>query len=78
MTQQDLKDRYLGSQFKSYGHFKVGFTIRGKDYYCITTNTLALDRIDDDLKDRENGRIYVTQKQALRSLYDEVKQKNNL
>lgn len=78
MTQQELKDRYLGYQFISYGHFKIGFVIRGKNYHCTTTNTLAIDRIDDNLQHIERNRVYVTQKQALRSLYDEVKKANNL
>lgn len=73
-----LKDKYLGSQFKSYGHFRIGFLIRGKEYYCITTNTMAIDRINEELPNVLRGAYYPTQEQALSSLYSEVKQHNHL
>lgn len=78
MTTEQLKERYLGSSFKGRGQFKVGFTFRGKEYFTTTTNTMALDRIDDNEPERVYGAIYVTQKQALQSLYWEVKRSNNL
>ena len=76
MTTQELKERYLGSSFKGRGHFRVGFIFRNKKYYSITTNTLAIDRIDDELPQPED--YYTTQKQALLSLYNEVKRANDL
>ena len=78
MTTRELKNKFLGVTFKGRGHYKVGFTIRGIDRYCTTTNTMAIDRIDDNLPERDYDRYYVTQKQALQSLYDEVKRKNDL
>ena len=78
MTTQELKERYLGSSFKGRGHFRVGFTFRGKEYFAITTNTMAIDRIDDEMPERTNGAYYVTQKQALGALYGEVLRVNNL
>ena len=77
MTTQDLKNRYLGYSFKNYGHFKIGFIFRNKGYFTTTTNTLAIDRIDDELPERTEG-YYTTQKQALLSLYNEVKKANDL
>ena len=73
-----IKDRFQGIQFKSYGHYTVSFLYRNKVYKCVTTNTLALDRLDDNLPNRIKTNHYVTQNQALNSLYWEVKQKNNL
>jgi hypothetical protein len=72
MTHKQLKERYLGSSFAGYGHFKVGFTIYGKPCYTVTTNTMALDRLDDDMPQRTMS-YYVTQRQALQSLYNEVR-----
>lgn len=77
MTLQQLKKRYLGARFKSYGHFKIGFVWRGKEYYSVTTNTMAIDRIDD-MPERTNKDYYVTQKQALTDLYNEVKRANDI
>ena len=78
MTTKQLEERYLGYTFLGRGHYKVGFNIRGIDRYCTTTNTMAIDRLDDNLPERDYGRYYVTQKQALQALYDEVKRKNYL
>ena len=78
MTELDLVKRYLGSGLKSYGHFRVGFKFRGKEYYTITTNTMAIDRIDDEMPTRTNKDYYVTQKQALTDLYNEVKRANGI
>ena len=76
MTYKQLKSRYLGSGFSGYGHFRVGFLMYGKECYTITTNTMALDRLDDEMPERTPDGFYVTQKQALQSLYDEVKRDN--
>lgn len=78
MTTEQLKERYLGAGFKSYGHFKIGFVWRGKEYYSVTTNTMAIDRIDDEMPERTNKDYYVTQKQALTDLYNEVKRANGI
>ena len=78
MTTEQLKERYLGSSFKGRGHFKVGFTFRGKEYFTTTTNTMAIDRIDDEMPTRTNKDYYVTQKQALTDLYNEVKRANDI
>lgn len=76
MTLKQLKQRYEGHTFVSHGHFRVCFKIYNKSYCCITTNTLAIDRIDDDLPERTPNKFYVTQKQALEALYKEVKSHN--
>jgi len=78
MTTKQLENRYLGHTFLGKGHYRIGFDIRGINRYCTTTNTMAIDRIDDELPERDYDRIYVTQKQALRALYDEVKRKNDI
>ena len=74
MTYKQLKARYNGSTFTGYGHFRISFTIRGKEYTCTTTNTLAIDRVNDDDDNRQYGKFYETKKQALQALYNEVKQ----
>lgn len=72
MTLQELKNRYHGATFASYGHFRVSFTIRGKKVSAITTNTAAIDRIKDNEETDRQGR-YKTQKQAYEALYNWVR-----
>lgn len=76
MTTAELKSRYLGRKPLGSGHFRVGFLYRGGWIFAVTTNTRALDRLDDELPERDYDRYYVTQKQALQALYNEVKRKN--
>jgi len=75
MTTQELKNR-ITTIFSGYGHQKVTIEFRNKTYSCITTNTIATDRIGDE-EIRPNA-FYVTEKQALLALWDECKRKNNL
>ena len=59
-----------------HGHFKITISFRGKEYKCTTTNTMAIDRKDEE--ERTLNGYYTTQKAALQSLYNECKLKNNL
>ena len=72
MTTKELKDRVSVSLTTMYGHYKVRIKYRGKEYSCITTDSLSYDAIkwhDEDEK---------TERQALLSLYNECKRKNDL
>lgn len=75
MTTLDLRNKITVS-FKSYGHYKVTIEYRNKEYSCVTTNTMAVDRMDDDYIN--HGMFYVSPKQALIALYNECKRKNEL
>lgn len=75
MTIKELKNR-ITTSFVGYGHFKVTILYRGKEYSCVTTNTMAIDKIGEtNITPKE---FYTTEKHALRSLWDEVKRKNYL
>lgn len=78
-TLKDLTERYAGREFAGSGHYNVRFTIRGKEYSATTTNTLATDRLQESgyLSPRAISCGY-TERQAMQSLYDEVKRKNGL
>lgn len=77
MTTQKLKQRFTGRQQTGYGHFKIGFIIRGKEKTCVTTNTRAMDRINGDWPEKRTPKaFYTTEKQAYQSLYDEVVRAN--
>jgi hypothetical protein len=72
MTTQELKNRVFMNKTSSYGHYKIIIIYRGIVYTCITTNSMAYDRYDDDQAPRG------IQKDALKSLWNECKRKNNL
>jgi hypothetical protein len=61
-----------------HGHYKVSIEFRGKEYSSTTDNMPAIDAADRDDDRRMIGDYYETPKQALQSLYDEVKRKNDL
>lgn len=75
MKTQELKNK-ITTSFSGYGHFKVTIEYRGKKYNCITTNTMAIDKIGEEK--REYKLFYFTEKQALTALYNECKRKNDL
>lgn len=77
MTTKQLINK-LSFAFSSYGCYYVGIIYRGKPYRCTSTNTQALDRINDDNDGINNDAYYKTKKQAFMSLYNECKQANNL
>jgi len=75
MTTAQLSQRIDASRTTSYGHYKVTIQYRGKQYSCISTDSMAYDRyMDEDAK----GRGIYTQLDALKSFWNECKRKNNL
>ena len=77
MTTQELNSK-ISFRFSGYGHFKVTIEYRGQEYTCTTTNTMAIDRINDDNDGRSYEGFYSTKKQALLSLWEECKRANHL
>ena len=74
MTTQQLYDR-MRIGFCASGQFSVEIDFRGNTYRCKSNNTLAYDCIRS-----ENGELigYSSEKQALLSLWNECKRKNDL
>jgi hypothetical protein len=72
MTKKQLKERYLCCTPASVGHYKIGFLVRGKAKYTITTNLRAIDRVHSEAPElaRVCNRTY---REALEELYNEVK-----
>ena len=65
--------------FSGYGHFRIFATYRGKQYSTVTTNTLAIDRYrDTDVPAKAKRDGWLTHKQAVNCLYNEIKRANNL
>lgn len=60
-----------------HGQFSVRILYRGEWYHCYSNNTLAYDRLHEDISDRAISCGY-TLRQAFQTLYDECKQKNGL
>ena len=73
MTTKQLSERVYCGLTTSHGHYKVEITYRGKNYSCVTTNSLAYDYYKD-----EDASGFYTQREALQSLWDECKRKNGL
>lgn len=77
MTEIELSKRIRSITSCGYGHWRVVIKFRGKEYSCITTNSLAYD-----MRNWEKGEPtncgYRTRKQALKALYDECVRKNEL
>lgn len=78
MNVSELSQRVMVSGTTSYGHYKVEILYRGKWYRCTTNNSVAVDRHDDEEAKGPNYQGIYTQKEALKSLYNECKRKNNL
>jgi hypothetical protein len=74
MTKAQLSSRIDARKTSSYGHYRVTIHYRGKEYSCISTDSMAYDRYLDD----EAKRGHYTQKDALISFWNECKRKNNL
>lgn len=74
MTTAQLSSRIDAKRITSYGNYKVSIIYRGKKYWCISTDSMAFDRyLDSDAK-----RGHYTQRDALKSFWNECKRKNNL
>lgn len=59
------------------GHYIVTIEYKGKQYSCLSNNSLAYDRIHNFMLYKNRERVFeYTFKQALQSVYDECKRKN--
>lgn len=78
MKTRDLENKiYVGVCLS--GQFTIRIEYRGRQYSCKSNNTLAYDRYknSDYFFDKQPMYGY-TYKQALQSMFDECKRKNNL
>lgn len=72
-----LKNIYFSTCLS--GHFKVKIRYYGKDYSCVSTNTLAYDRISSGCYLPGRASFYgYTYKQAVDSLFEECLRQNCL
>lgn len=78
MNTSELSQRVMVSGTSSYGHYKVEILYRGKWYKCTTNNSVAVDRHDDEDAKGPHCQRICTQKEALKTLWNECKRKNNL
>lgn len=78
MNTQQLAARFTGKRQSGYGHFQIGFFVRGKELEATTTNTMALDRIYDENEGIDRGKFYSTKKQAYMALWNETKRANSI
>lgn len=73
MTVTELSQRIMATK-SGYGHYKVEILFRGKWRSFISTDSMAYDRFQDE--DAIYG--HYTQKDALKSFWNEGKRKLNL
>lgn len=69
MTTHELSQRIMASKTSSYGHYKVEILFRGKWRAFTSTDSMAYDRYNDE--DAKRG--HYTQRDALRSFWNEGK-----
>lgn len=75
---EELKKVTAVSKGVGYNEYVVGISYRGKNYVCISHNSLAFDRLDDEeLSDNKSKGGY-TNRQAWQAFYDECKRHNCL
>ena len=78
MILEQLRER-VSEEWCCYGTHRVYITYCGKQYTCLTHNTLAIDRLRNryNIGSRciEGG---ITEKQAYEILWNDCKQKNKL
>ena len=65
MTINDLKNRISNIRFNGYGHFSYTLEYRGKEYACVTNDTISIDRINEGEECGNRGL-----RQAYMSLYE--------
>lgn len=70
----------LRSKKTGYGHFRISITIGEKEYWCITSDTMAIDAAFDDFYDDEDhsGSYYESQEEARIALASEIESKNEI
>lgn len=78
MTLKQFREQ-VREEWVGYGTHRVYIEYRGKEYTCLTHNTLATDRLrsryEKSPRSIEGGG---TEKQAYETLWNECKRKNNL
>lgn len=76
MTLKQLREQ-VREEWVGYGTHRVYIIYRGKEYSCLTHNTIATDRLrhryERDSRSVEGGG---TEKQAYLALWNECKRKN--
>ena len=77
MTLKEFKDKVGIRYNKVYGCYEVTIKYRGKQYSCITNNSMAFDVIRAWIRDDIPAWGY-TPKQAYQVLWNECKAKNGL
>lgn len=78
MTLKDIQNRVF-IRWHGYGCYYVTISHRRKEYFCVSHNSMAYDRIRyyDETPTRADRQGY-TLKGAFLAFYDECKRKNNL
>ena len=77
MTIQEYRDRTKVERIGTC-QYRVTITYYGKKYTCMSNNSTAWDRLDDD-RYPDNYRIgFHTNKEAWRAFYEECKRGNHL
>ena len=75
MNEKKLRER-VNVQRVQHGQYKVTITYHGKEYTCLSNNSLAWDDLDEEWV--QNRSYYKTDKQCLMACYNECKRANNL
>lgn len=66
MTIAELKDHVYNIVFSGFGHFRYTLCYYGKEYTCVTNDTISVDRINEGDEFGSRGL-----RQAYESLYEQ-------
>lgn len=79
MTLDELKQKVRICQSSRRGHYKVSIDYRGDVYHCLTTNSIAFDRIKAQHYYMDDKKLCgYTLKEAYQYLWDICKEYNGL
>lgn len=81
MTLKELENKVSISRAGGHGQYRITIEYRGREYSCLSNNTLAYDSLPSISNAGgcwDDTDLPMTRKQALQSFYDECKRENGL
>lgn len=79
MTLQEIKSRFSIRSAVGYGRYNIFIRYRRRYYHCISTDTVARDRLSVEGRVTDSSRVCgLTLRQAYERFFNECMRKNNL
>ena len=81
MTLKELENKVRISRASGHGQYRITIEYRGREYSCLSNNTLAYDSLPHSCSAGgcwDDTNLPMTSKQALQCFWDECKRENGL